>query len=219
MTVCTYCLINEATTDDHVIPEGLFDVAPPEGYIYAPACEPCNNGYSRDEEYLLMVLLAEGSISSPAANRVLDRVGRDHRSGRRKRLGLARTLLDNVGEVSVSSPAGVYLGDAQVVALDVTRVNRVLRKITRGLFLHVFGRPLRREAEVSVEISPSAETLGEPDFRSARAEAPFRLGGVFEGSVWTPRADSDESSWVMRFYGTIISLARTRDARAQETGA
>lgn len=62
-----------ATTEDHVIPQGLFDLAPAQGYIKVVACLECNNGHSRDEEYLLAALTAEGTFySSDTAGRVLE---------------------------------------------------------------------------------------------------------------------------------------------------
>src|SRR5512145_283786 len=87
--VCVYCQKATADTDDHVIPEGFFDQPPDSGYIKVPACYSCNNGHSRDEECFLVVVLGEATLESESANKVLERIGADHASGRRKRTGLA----------------------------------------------------------------------------------------------------------------------------------
>ena len=198
------CSAREATTEDHVVAEGFFDVAPPEGYIKVPSCYPCNNSYSRDEEYFLVAMLAEGTIRSVTANRVLDRLSDDHRTGRRKRTGLALALLERIRPVEVESPGGIYLGSAQAVELDVPRVNRVLEKLVRGLFFHRVGKPLPPEARVSVEIKPSLERLRLPITAMAMSQAPSFLGDVFMYRVFILPGTTDSSSWVLGFYDAAI---------------
>ncbi len=214
--LCVYCGKREATTADHVVAEGFFDVAPEGGYIKAPSCFPCNNKcYSRDEEYLLVAGLSEATIRSAAANRVLDRMAEAHRTGRRRRVGLAIRLLNNVRPHDVHSPAGIYLGTARVLEFEERRVNPVLEKIVRGLYYHELGVALPREAAVAVEIKPSAAKLGSPEWSALDSVTPRRLGDVFEYRWRVSPEGSSQSWWWFTFYDSVVAVGAT----AGETSA
>jgi hypothetical protein len=206
---CVYCGENEATTEDHVVPEGLFDHAPGGGYVKVPSCYDCNNGYSRDEEYFLVAVLAEATMHSPVANRVLDRLAEDHRSGRRKRSGLAVALLQKVRPVDVYSPGGVYIGSGQGVEIDTARVNRVLEKIVRGLFFHRFKRPLPQRAPVFVEIKPDMARLHSGACSAALQQPPTFMDDVFSYRVFVLPENGDYSSWTFGFYDSVLAIAVT----------
>lgn len=205
---CVYCH-GEATTEDHVVAEGFFDQAPPGGYIKVPACYSCNNGYSRDEEYLLVVVLGEATVRSATANRVLDRLSAANESGRRRRTGLARALLARIRPVEFHTPAGIYLGTAHASPLDVLRVNRVLTKIVRGLFFKQFGRILPQDARVYVEIKPEPQMLASPVIQSALRQSPVSLGDVFGYRVVVVPENPVCTAWAMAFYETVLAIAIT----------
>jgi len=214
--VCVYCVQNEADTEDHVVPEGLFEHAPETGYIRVPACYTCNNGLSRDEEYFLVAILAEATAHSATANRVLDRLAEDHRSGRRRRTGLALALLEKARPVDVYSPGGIYLGTAEGLELDTTRVNRVLDKIVRGLFFHHVGRRLSQDAAVYVEIKPDLDRMQSPVIAAALAQAPTFLGDVFMYRLFSPSDGTDATSWTLGFYDAVLAIGVTGRPRNSE---
>lgn len=207
--LCPYCLQNEADTQDHVVPEGLFDVAPPGGYIKVPACEPCNNGHSRDEEYFLVAILGEATLTSAAANRVLDRLAEDHRTGRRRRTGLARALRSRVRPAEIYTPAGIYVATGGTIALDTPRINRVLTKMVRGLYFYEFGCPLPQDATVFVEIKPQGEHLQWPPVQAALAAPAKALADVFSYRVWVLPERATCTSWALGFYDAVLAIAIT----------
>ena len=207
--LCPYCLERESDTQDHVVPEGLFDVAPPGGYIKVPACEPCNNGHSRDEEYFLFMILAEATFTSDVANRVLDRMANDHRSGRRRRIGLVKAVQAKLRPASIYTPAGIYLGRGGATELDTSRVNRVLVKMIRGLYFHEFGAPLPQAAAVFVEIKPEAEHLQLPPVQAALAAPPKHLADVFSYRVWALPGWEAYTSWALGFYDSVLAIGVT----------
>lgn len=207
--LCVYCLRNAADTEDHVVAEGFFEKAPDAGYIKVPACYACNNSLSRDEEYFLVAILAEATAQSQTANRVLDRLAEDHRSGRRRRSGLAVALLEKVRPTDVYSPGGIYLGTGHAVELDTTRVNRVLEKIVRGLFFHRFGRPLPLDATVYVEIKPELDRMQSPVIAAALSQAPSFLGDVFMYRFFSPADGKDATSWALGFYDAVLAIGVT----------
>jgi len=208
--LCIYCGEREADTDDHVVAEGFFDAAPEGGYIKAPACYDCNNKrYSRDEEYFLVAILAQATATSPTANRVLDRLAADHRSGRRRRIGLAVSLLEKVRPVEGHSPGGIYMGTGPGLEFDTDRVNRVLEKIVRGLFFHRFQRALPPDARVVVEMKPEPEHLRSPLVAAALAQSPSFLGDVFMHRVYTLPENPNCTSWALGFYDAVLAIAMT----------
>lgn len=207
--LCVYCVQNEADTEDHVVPEGLFEEAPDSGYIKVPACYACNNGLSRDEEYFLVAVLAEATVHSATANRVLDRLAEDHWSGRRRRSGLAVALLKKVRPADVYSPGGIYLGTGDALQVETDRVNRVLEKMVRGLFFHRFQRPLPRDVTVYVEIKPDLECLRSPVVAAALAQAPTFLGDVFMYRGYAAPDGPDATSWAMGFYDAVLAIGMT----------
>jgi len=214
--LCAYCGKNEADTEDHVIPEGLFEQAPPTGYIKVPACYACNNSFSRDEEYFLVAVLSEATATSTTANRVLDRLAEDHRTGRRRRTGLAVALLEKVRPVDVHSPGGIYLGSAEGLELDTQRVNRVLEKIVRGLYFHRFGMPLAPDASVYVEIKPDLDRLRSPVMSAALSQAPSFLADVFMHRVYALPENPINTSWALGFYDAVLAIAVTGAAQHSE---
>lgn len=50
---CVLCGKNIATTREHVPPKNLFKKPRPDNLITVPACENCNSGSSKDDEYFL----------------------------------------------------------------------------------------------------------------------------------------------------------------------
>ena len=58
---CVYCG-KEATTRDHVIPRCLLEKPYPPDLPTVPSCRPCNEGYSKDEEYFLAVMAQSGFV-------------------------------------------------------------------------------------------------------------------------------------------------------------
>jgi hypothetical protein len=215
--LCPYCLEREADTQDHVIPEGLFDVAPPGGYIKVPACEACNNGHSRDEEYFLFMILAEATFTSAAANRVLDRMANDHRSGRRRRTGLVKAVQAKLKRSEIYSPGGIYLGRGAATELDTPRVNRVLSKMVRGLYFHKFGGPLPKDAGVFVDIKPEAEHLRLAPVQAALAAPPKHLADVFSYRVWALPGWEAYTSWALAFYDSVLAIGVTAQPHLLES--
>ena len=212
--LCVYCLLNEADTEDHVVPEGFFENAPDGGYIKVPACYQCNNSFSRDEEYFLVAVLAEATEQSSTANRVLDQLAADHRSGKRRRTGLAVALLEQVRPVDVYSPGGVFFGSGQGRALDTPRVNRVLERIVRGLFFHHFRRPLPRDATVYVEIKPDSDRLRSRVIAGALSQSPTFLGAVLMYRLYVASDSEVATSWAFGFFDAVLAIGVRRPPKA-----
>lgn len=190
----------------------FFPNSPPGGYIKVPACEPCNHSYHLDEQYVRTALLTEGSFANPAAQAILERLRKEAQAGSLARVRLAARLYNAIEHVEQLSPAGLVLGAAPAVRLEVSRVNRVLEKIVRGLFFHESGRRLDDRAVVYVEIKPDQAVLNRPPFswvRSRYARPARTMGNVFVYRVCILEDAPDSSIWLLGFYDSILAIAFT----------
>jgi hypothetical protein len=120
---CVYCG-RQATTKDHVIPRCLLEKPYPPNIPTVPSCRPCNEGYSKDEEYFLAVM-AQAGFSASLMQKV-DEGGVVDRMLTRS-AGLDAHFADtmNVGE------------DGRIfITPNEGRIANVMRKIAFGLYCH-----------------------------------------------------------------------------------
>jgi len=168
--VCWWCGRSGPVQDGHIIPRSLFPKGErPANLITLPECPNCNQGSSNDEEYFLFAVLAEASIDSAAANRILDQAGRS----KRNRKKLAHRFLRMTSKTRVLVP-----GISGRVELEVDRINRVLRRMVAGLYRHEFGATLSRPAEMYVEIRPGPDITAHPLYRALLQEPERQIGFV-----------------------------------------
>lgn len=128
---CTYCDTGDDETADHVPSRVLLDRPFPTNLPVVAACYLCNNGFSRDEEYLaclLQCVLAGStdpdSIRRPRIAEILRRS-----SALRSSLEAAKSIID--GKV--------------VFAAEDTRVRNVVRKLAKGHAAFELSLAFRRE--------------------------------------------------------------------------
>lgn len=55
-----------------------------------------------------------------------------------RKAGFTRALLESMNELTVYSPAGLYLGHAMSYDVDLQRLCNVIERTTRGLYYHEF---------------------------------------------------------------------------------
>ena len=64
--------------------------------------------------------------------------------------GFARDLVQGIREVRVKTPAGLYLGPRLAFGVDLSRLDRVVARITQGLYWHHLGSRIPDGFEVVV---------------------------------------------------------------------
>ncbi|MDQ0465225.1 hypothetical protein QO010_003012 [Caulobacter ginsengisoli] len=114
-------------TDDHMPSKVFLDRPFPENLPVTPACASCNEGFSRDEEYLACLLeciLAGSAHPDDVERSAIARKLRDQ-PGLRKRLEAARRSE----------------GDGVLWDVEVERVNNVVVKLARGHVAFESGEP------------------------------------------------------------------------------
>src|SRR5690242_15786461 len=106
---CVYCGALGEVSRDHVIPLTLFTRPYPPNLITVPCCLVCNNGKSRDDDYLRDMLVCDlFAEQSPTAKQVLEQ--RTLRSAARGKSVLARDTRASGAITPLYSNGGVYFG-------------------------------------------------------------------------------------------------------------
>ena len=151
-TQCYLCgteLTSTNRTRDHLFPASLFPRPLPSDLPpRLPACEQCNNGLSDDEE-LFRVFVASGiAYESEAGCRIWTERIRTALKGRRPRL---KPLILSLTKVDpVVSESGELLGHTLVLEPNPEPINRVLRKIAKGLYYLDTGQILPSDVQILV---------------------------------------------------------------------
>lgn len=145
--ICVYCGQAEATTDDHVPPKGLYPEGASRSVLFTvPACRPCNNGLSKDEEWFRLFLATAAHDESPLASGIMmDKIKRSMIREEQVAAGqpLLRGHLAKLEHVDVVTPSGLYTGQRMtkfsLTDEDWKRYHRVLDKIVKGTYFRRNG--------------------------------------------------------------------------------
>jgi hypothetical protein len=202
---CVLCGSRPATTLDHVPPKGLF-IAPRPRLITVPACEICNGGASEDEEQLKVFVSIKDGPHSPALQDFWREGGlRTVRNNQR----LMRQLRSGPRLWLRSRETGRF-AETSTYSWPVASHNRVIKKITRGLYYHHFGAPLSQSTRVEVT---AADRLYDdvknlvmgPEFARAHIGGDDRFCYAYARVAEVPEA----SIWVYQFYNRHWAMAVT----------
>jgi hypothetical protein len=155
--LCVYCGIRPATDNEHVVAKVFYFKSSKEG-ITVPSCAHCNRGpgdrgtrdLHLDEEYMRTCLcVAEGAKDHPVVDALL--TANIARSFRRRPGGLRRYLLKGTRLTERKGTDGIFQPySSPFFRPDFSRFQRVLRKITKGLYYRVANTPLPTDYTVLV---------------------------------------------------------------------
>jgi hypothetical protein len=166
-----------------------------------PACYECNNGLSKDEE-LFRIFAASGmAYESNTGNRIWNEKIRSALQGRRP--GLKPLIKSMAKPIVILNKAGLLLGTALILEVDPAPINRVIRKIAKGLYYLDTGKVLSSKVEILVEYeNEKPERFFTPPLDDAiRSAKEVRLG---RGEViyWrnTIKDNPEESLTWIKFY-------------------
>jgi hypothetical protein len=194
-----------------------------------PSCVACNRGkgdggatnISDDEEYVRTIFCGiAGPDEHPVARRLM--AGKIQRSLARittagRPAGLGPMLAGKLKTIQAELPNGLWIPDIEVIPVDRSRRDRVLRKITRGLFYHV--KRHRMPPSCEIEILP----LSGDEFRGlarklnmAYSASDWIVMGedeafISKGMTWPSRQET--SVWFSRFYRRLAFAASISPAR------
>lgn len=211
-----YCGAVGQLTADHIPPDCLFDQRPKD-ILEIPSCQLCNNGASLDDEYFkTMMVLKDKAGSHPEAVLLRESVFRGLRHSRK--LGFARAVVRSIRSVQLRTQAGLYLGKAPGFNVDLARLDRVVGRITKGLFWH--HRKMRLPDGFCVEAYSDdglrgverahVEEMQREVIGPVLGQPAHSIGnGVL--TYWYAFATDAQhvSAWVLEFYGDVRFVALT----------
>ncbi len=207
---CFLCGVEEGLTREHVPPKGLFPSPRPSDLITVPACEPCNNQFSKDDEYFRLAMAAFID-RSPAGDRIWnEKVERSTVPSKR----IAPEIEDilKYSQVIRSSESS---GEESVamMALDPDILHRVVEKIVRGLLYRY--RPNLDNSELDFDVTLIEQFRLHETIPVLEKMARVDVGdSVFR--FWRAFASHDERHgiWILLFYDACMwSVTHTPTAR------
>jgi len=203
---CIYCG-RPATTRDHVPPKAIFVELQLPDLVTVPACEDCNNQASRFDEGFRNIIGMRSSEESPNS---LTLWKKTFRSLKRRRQEL-EALWESLREVPIFTGGGLYLGTATEGAFDAEAHDRVIERITRGLYFHHSGQPLPLESPI--EVYPIRDGSDwQKDVAPLLTQMRVRtIGGpaIFEYAFAHTDGEPKSSLWIYRFHARHVAVAET----------
>jgi len=222
-SLCVYCRLNAATTDDHVPPKNLFGKPRPNTLVTVPSCEACNLGASDDDEYFRNMLSLRFDANHPDA--VAARASVMRSLARPQAAGLRTSLIHAMREIEMRTPAGLYLGRTAEYDVDVERLDRVVRRTSIGLFYRETGQALPLGYHAAAYLLPQVDP--------AASDAVTRLANIVNSLLAVPPKfigprtvsyrfrstpeDPNASAWLLVFYERVPWLTITAPPDAART--
>ncbi|HEX05395.1 MAG TPA: hypothetical protein ENH10_09640 [Bacteroidetes bacterium] len=130
---CYYCG-DKSHSEEHCIPRCLFDHSKPYIPVKVPGCEKHNQGFSIHDEYfchLMHLKMNSAEIGSEPTERIF-------RAAKRKST-VGYKVLEQSFQTTITTTSGIILPNVTAIKADISRINIVFDKITRGLHFHHFG--------------------------------------------------------------------------------
>jgi hypothetical protein len=195
-TVCAICGVAPATTRDHVPPKGIFTEPRPSDLITVPSCEACNAGGSRYDEIFRVYLSLHVGTETSATQRLLTNGARRTVAKNRR---LRRQILKSLEPTYLTTRGGIIVGKGYRCKWDSEAHDKVVERITRGLYFHHFGEVLGPKANVVVHwfrsLTPKMLEGTSECYRASIGGDVFiyRYGRAVDGPLC--------SVWLFQFYG------------------
>jgi len=184
--------------------EGVFPDPRPTNLITVPACQRCNESSKLDDEYFRW-FVATASAEHPEAQRLVEEkvIPRF-----RERPALLHSVMKHTRMVDVYSEGGIYLGTQPGFEFDRPRVQRIVDKIVRGLYVHEKDRRLGEGYLVKdFVLNPSLSD----ETRSNVASMQLReIGGDIFGYRFQQCSEDDHvTMWFLMFYEQCLIMSMT----------
>jgi hypothetical protein len=214
---CAYCGRVTRLTEDHVPPKGLFGKPQPSDLIKVPSCFTCNMEASLDDEYFrTVIVLKDRAGSHPEAAMIRASVFRALANVRKR--GFARAILSQTRSVLLRTPAGLHVGRRLAFDVDLQRLDRVVARVTKGLFWYHEGRRLPDGMEVTTfsedglrEVTTAEISRMQENIIGPALSQPIHSIGRGALRYWYTHASDapNVSVWIYEFHGDVRFLALT----------
>lgn len=147
---CIFCG-RPADTREHIPAKQFFKGVPDRNLITVPSCLKCNRSFQKDEDFFRQFNVGFLSDRSAEAKKFLEN---EVTRSIMRRPALAKQMFNQMKLVDAYTKAErKYVGKRTVYQLstsDISRINRVVRKIIDGLFFHHFNKVVPKRWEVNI---------------------------------------------------------------------
>lgn len=238
--LCAYCGKAEGNERDHVPPKCFFPDRSGFQMITVPVCGNCNRNewygsgveIAKDEEYTRNIFVWEyWAGQHPATQKLMAQTSAVDAGAESGKDGAAYRSIMNDGRMRrtfaeglkfhnmARTPSGLlFPSKGCTLGFDSKRINRVIRKIVRGLYYHEENQIFPSDYDINVfvlSLTPYVDQYraDQPAIRALlntlSAPNPRRLaGGVFSYNFAKMPTDPARTLWVMSFYdGIVIAVA------------
>jgi hypothetical protein len=219
MQRCIYCQVNPKETNDHVPPKGLFRQPRPSNLVTVPACLPCNNGFSGEDDYFLNLALEWAASESSDGRGVAEKRLRSMK--RKEGRNVWKPFFAKAKAVEVYSPGGLYLANSLEFSLDMGKLIRTVNRMIRGLYFEFTKAPLplgdyTRSMLFSHYVEKHKNEPKAVEFVQFIPQLPGRVIGqdTFEVRYFVLDPARHSSFWYLEFYRRFAFVGTTGDASA-----
>ena len=214
---CYLCGSKLADTRDHLFPSGWFNKPLPTNLITLPACSECNHALFSDEEQFRVFLASGMAYENEPGFRIWnERIRPDLKGGRPRLKPLIRSY---IRKARVLSESGALLGHTLILEIDREIINRVLRKIAKGLYYLDTGAVLPENVQIVVDYANGKpERFTSPPLDEAiKGAKKVDLGdGVVTYWRNTMKDDPTNSITWLKFYGDKVFMICTYAADTEK---
>jgi hypothetical protein len=119
--------------------------------ITVPACRACNRAYEKDDVLFAMAMCIQAYADHPQALRAWEP---NLRPMILRKPGLKKMLSSNMLAGPVRTPAGLILPDRKAMRFEKARIERIVRKIVRGLLWHHYNIVTPPETQILIARNP-----------------------------------------------------------------
>jgi len=201
--LCALCCSFKAKTKDHIPPKSIFKKPRPTNLITVPSCNACNNEASKNDEYFLHFLTTSISpeehsdIKYLLQNKTIAAIKRDEAKTYRK------YFLESFSYENAFSKSGKFLGKVPIRKIEANRVLDVVKRIGKGLYYHIKGKPIPVNANMEVSMLESDNFLNNLQ-DSFEFFEPIKIGdNIFEYSSIIPYDCNISAGFYLKFYNLI----------------
>ena len=209
---CYLCGIRLGSTKDHLFPSCLFNWPLPTTLLTLPACKQCNNSLSSDEERFRVFVASGMAVETKAGFRIwTERIRPDLKGGRPRLKPLIRSC---IRVAQVLSESGTLQGHTPILEFDGEIINRVLRKIAKGLYCLETDNVLPDNVQILIDYANgnSERFIAPPLDEALKGAREVSLGdGVVTYWRNTVKDDPTKSITWLQFYGDKVFLICTLD--------
>ena len=201
--ICVICGVRPAETVDHVPPKGFFKGVENAQLRTVPACRPCNNGASSDDEDIRFFISAQVGKQTAATKKLWEDGA--HKTILRK-TKLREAFVSTAGEMTVVGEDGVPITRV-AFRVPISTYQRVFERTTRGLYFFHTGRILPAAVPVEVTMLAGTPSMDNEDIRMLKVETIGEDACVYRWGIVAE--DADCSLWIYRLHQTHWAMVKT----------